>query len=80
MRLAILTISALCLVSADLPARAAEDSASSTVKREETRRARTECAMEWQKMKRAGKTGSLLWREFYPACMKRLTGTDIIQK
>lgn len=67
-----ITLTALMLSAWPImPARAQQEATGHDLSRQVFVQRRALCAAEWEKMKRAGSEGSLLWREFAESCMQR---------
>ena len=60
---------ALILLAAS--ARAETPRAGDPMSKAQIRNRLAACATEWQQMKRSGREGSLIWREFSKICMER---------
>lgn len=71
MRKPLLHLSLMLLAAAPAAAQTPAASGAEHLSRVENRRRLAACATEWQKMKRAGTDGSLIWREFSAACLAR---------
>jgi hypothetical protein len=61
-------IAALSMIS---PCMAETPVATDVMSKAQAREKLAACGAEWQRMKRAGADGSLIWREFSKTCMSR---------
>ncbi len=63
-------ITLIALLLQAVPAAAASDAADEMTKADMRHRLAA-CGAEWQKMKRSGAEGTLIWREFSKSCLAR---------
>jgi hypothetical protein len=68
-----IAIAALLMIS---PACAETPVATDVMTKAQVREHLAACGTEWQRMKRNGTDGSMIWREFSKACMSRVTPID----